>query len=144
MIDDSVSHSAMGAPITGARRVGHLILRYGAMVFGVAVLVQIYLAGAGIFAAAGPVSQASSLDAHRLLGNILAGVAFLLLIAMIVARPRRRVVVTVVALFVLTGVEGLLATAGGTLPYLGALHPVVAVLIVGLTVRTLLLVSRVK
>jgi hypothetical protein len=58
----------------------------------------------------------------------------LLLIATIVARPARRVVITVVVLFVLTAVEGLLAMAGGSAPYVGALHPVVAAAILGLTV----------
>ena len=109
-----------------------MLVRYGAMLFGTGVIVQFYLAGSGIFAATGPVKDASSLDAHRLLGNILAALALLLLIATIVARPARRVMVVVIVLFVLTAVEGFIASAGGSAPYVGALHPVVAAVILGL------------
>ncbi|HEY3606478.1 MAG TPA: DUF6220 domain-containing protein [Pseudonocardiaceae bacterium] len=121
------------APVSGARQVATKIVRYGAMLFGTAVIVQIYLAGSGIFAATGPVNKATSLDPHRTLGNILAVLALLLLIAVIVARPSRRVVVIVIVMFVLTGIEGLLAMAGDGAPYVGALHPVVAVVIMGLS-----------
>jgi mercuric ion transport protein len=121
------------APASGARQVAATIVRYGAMLFGTAVLVQIYLAGSGIFAAKGPVKDATSLDPHRLLGNILSVLALLLLIAVIVARPSRRVVITVIVLFVLTAVEGFVAMAGDGAPYVGALHPVLAVVIMGLT-----------
>jgi hypothetical protein len=121
------------APASGARQVATTIVRYGAMLFGTAVLVQIYLAGSGIFGAKGPVKDASSLDPHRLLGNILSVLALLLLIAVIVARPSRRVVITVIVLFVLTAVEGFVAMAGDGAPYVGALHPVLAVVIMGLT-----------
>ncbi len=124
----SVAHGS--APVSGARWVATTIVRYGAMLFGTAVIVQIYLAGSGIFAATGPVKDAHSLDAHRTLGNILAVLALLLLIAVIVARPSRRVVITVIVLFVLTGSEGFVARAGT--PYVGALHPVIAVAIMAL------------
>jgi hypothetical protein len=132
MIDDTSAPAS--APVSGARRIAGLALRYGAMLFGTAVVVQFYLAGSGIFAATGPVKDATSLAPHRLLGNILAGLALLLLVAAVVARPARRVVITVVVLFVLTAVEGLLASAGGGAPYVGALHPVVAAVILGLAV----------
>jgi hypothetical protein len=128
----SVANDGSAAPVSGARQVATTIVRYGAMLFGTAVIVQIYLAGSGIFAAKGPVKDASSLDPHRTLGNILAVLALLLLIAVIVARPSRRVVITVIVLFVLTGIEGLLAMAGNGAPYVGALHPVIAVVIMGL------------
>jgi hypothetical protein len=122
-----------GAPVSGARQVATTIVRYGAMLFGTVVIVQIYLAGSGIFAAKGPVKDATSLDPHRTLGNILAVLALLLLIAVIVARPSRRVVITVIVLFVLTAVEGVVAMAGDGAPYVGALHPVIAVVIMGLS-----------
>jgi hypothetical protein len=131
---DHGSSGPAGMPTSGVRPAALAVLRYGAMVFGAAVIVQFYLAGSGIFAATGPVKDASSLDPHRTLGNILAGVALLLVIAMIVARPARRVVLTTVVLFVLTGVEGVLATAGSGSPYVGALHPVVAAVILGAAV----------
>jgi hypothetical protein len=127
------STGSPAAPLSGARQVALTIVRYGSMLFGTLVLVQVYLAGSGIFAAKGPVKNATSLDPHRTLGNILAVVALLLLIAVIVARPSRRVVITVIVLFVLTGVEGLIAGAGSSAPYFGALHPVIGVVIMGLS-----------
>jgi hypothetical protein len=130
--ENAASGTASAAPVAGARQVATTIVRYGAMLFGTAVIVQIYLAGSGIFAAKGPVKDASSLDPHKLLGNILAGLALLLLIAVIVARPSRRVVITVIVLFVLTAIEGFVAMAGDGAPYVGALHPVIAVVIMGL------------
>jgi hypothetical protein len=129
--NNAAAGTATAAPVSGARQVATTIVRYGAMLFGTAVIVQIYLAGSGIFAAKGPVKDASSLDPHRLLGNILAVLALLLLIAVIVARPSRRVVITVIVLFVLTAVEGFVAMAGDGAPYVGALHPVLAVVIMG-------------
>jgi len=118
---------------SGARQMAGKLLRYGAMLFGTAVIVQFYLAGSGIFAAKGPVGDASSLDPHRVLGNILAVLALLLLITMIIARPARRVMITVIVLFVLTAVEGLIAGTGDSAPYFAALHPVIAAVILGLT-----------
>ncbi|HWE90166.1 MAG TPA: DUF6220 domain-containing protein [Pseudonocardiaceae bacterium] len=129
--DNRAATAAAPASVSGVRPAALAVLRYGAMLFAAAVVVQFYLAGSGIFAATGPVKDASSLDPHRTLGNILAGVALLLVIAMIIARPARRLVLTVVVLFVLTGVEGLLAGAGSGSPYVGALHPVVAAVILG-------------
>ena len=82
---------------------------------------SLQLRGEYLFAAKGPVKDASSLDPHRLLGNILSVLALLLLIAVIVARPSRRVVITVIVLFVLTAVEGFVAMAGSGSPYVGAL-----------------------
>jgi len=133
---------ATTATPSDVRRVTTMIVRYGAMLFGTVVIVQFYLAGAGIFAATGPVKDASSLDPHRVLGNVLAVLALLLLIATVVARPGRRVMITVIVLFVLTAVEGLLATAGGSAPYVGALHPVVAAVILGLTALVPIWVPR--
>jgi len=118
----------------GARHTALLALRYGAMVFCAAVIVQFYLAGVGIFAATGPVKDAASLDPHRQLGYILAALALLVLIAAIVARPGRQVLGAAIALFVLTGIEGGLASAGPSAPYLGALHPVIAAAILGITI----------
>ncbi|HEX3783040.1 MAG TPA: DUF6220 domain-containing protein [Pseudonocardiaceae bacterium] len=123
-----------GGTPSGLRQGAIAALRYGAMLFGALVIVQIYLAGSGIFAATGPVKLASSLDPHRVLGNVLAVVALLVLIAAIVARPGRRSLITAIVMFVLTGIEGLVAGWGSTSPYLGALHPVIAVVILGLAV----------
>ena len=117
-------------------------LYYGSMVFSVAVVAQFYLAGAGIFRLTGPVRDATSLDPHRILDNILAVLALLLLVLTLVARPGRRMVGTAVALFVLTGVEGLIAGTGDSLPYLAAFHLVIAAAILGAGVNLMLLARR--
>jgi len=126
-------NTADSQPLTGARLGAAQVLRYGGMLFLAGVLVQFYLAGRGIFAATGPVHSADSLDAHRVLGNVLAGLAVVLLIAAAVAHPTRRMVAAAIVLFVLTGLEGVLAGAGTDSPSLaGGLHVVVALLVFGL------------
>jgi hypothetical protein len=118
---------------TTPRRGALQALRISSMVFGTAVIVQIYLAGTGIFGAGlSPIGKASSLDAHRLFGNILGGLALIVLIIAIIARPPARVLIATIVMLVLTGVEGLIAGLGKTSAYLAAFHPVVAVIILGL------------
>jgi hypothetical protein len=124
--------SEQTSQVTTPRRGALQALRIGSMVFGTVVLVQFYLAGSGIFAATGPVKDASSLDPHRLLGNILAGLALIVLVIAIVARPPARILIAAIVMLVLTGVEGLIAGLGDTSAYLAALHPVVAAVILGL------------
>jgi hypothetical protein len=124
--------SEQTSQVTTPRRGTLQALRIGSMVFGTVVLVQFYLAGSGIFAATGPVKDASSLDPHRLLGNILAGLALIVLVIAIVARPPARILIAAIVMLVLTGVEGLIAGLGDTSAYLAALHPVVAAVILGL------------
>lgn len=119
--------------VTTPRRGPLQALRISSMVFGTAVLVQFYLAGTGIFGAGlNPIWKASSLDAHRMFGNILAGLALIVLIIAIIARPPARILIATIAMLVLTGVEGLIAGLGTTSSYLAALHPVVAAVILGL------------
>lgn len=131
-----------GTVRSGASRPLLSVLYYGSMVFVAAVVVQFYLAGAGIFRVTGPVKDATSLDPHRLLGNILAVLALLLLVVTLIARPNRRMVGTSIALFVLTAVEGLLAGTGDSLPYLAAFHVVVAAAILGAGISLLLSARR--
>lgn len=118
------------------------VLYYSSMVFVAAVVVQFYLAGAGIFRVTGPVHDATSLDPHRLLGNILAVLALLLLVVTLIARPNRRMVGTSIALFVLTAGEGFLAGTGDSLPYLAAFHLVVAAAILGAGINLLMSARR--
>ena len=118
---------------TTPRRGALQALRIGSMVFGTAVVVQFYLAGTGIFGAGlNPIWKASSLDAHRLFGNILAALAVVVLIIAIIARPPARILIATIAMLVLTGVEGLVAGLGRTSAYLAAFHPVLAAVILGL------------
>jgi len=83
------------------------IVRYGAMLFGTACAVQIYLAGLGHLRRQGAGQGRGPVLIRTAAGNILSGLALLLLIAVIVARPSRRVVITVIVLFVLTAGRGI-------------------------------------
>jgi hypothetical protein len=98
--------------------------------FVLAVVVQFYVAGAGVFRAHGPgkAVDSSAFDPHRALGDVLIILSALVLLAALVARNGRwmfalaLVVLMVVALFVAH------ASSWG-----GAFHPVIGLLIFGLS-----------
>jgi NAD/NADP transhydrogenase beta subunit len=97
--------------------------------FVLGVVVQFYLAGAGVFRAhGGKAVDSSAFDPHRVLGDVLIILSVLVLLAALAARNGRwmftlaLVVLMVVALFVAH------ASSWG-----GAFHPVVGLLIFGLS-----------
>jgi len=100
------------------------------------VVVQFFLVGWGLFGmdAGSTVENAKSLDAHRGLGWILSdfgGILFLVLTLLAWVRPLRiRVLYLVLA--VLTFFQGELAAAGVDHRALGMLHPVNALLVLGI------------
>lgn len=110
-----------------------------------AVVAEIFLAGLGVFRAMPgdntPISHKAfdaKFDTHAALGGVLAGGSLLLLIVILVARPRLRWIGATVGLAVLTVVQGALAGAGDNAPVAGAFHAINAVVIFGLsTVLTL-------
>jgi heme A synthase len=93
-----------------------------ALLFQVAVVVQFFLAGLGSFGA-------ESFDAHKGLGNALGLVGLVLLI--LAAVGRREALPASALLFVLLIVQGILGSAGSDVGFLGGLHPVNALLILG-------------
>jgi Family of unknown function (DUF6220) len=108
---------------------GRIIYRYLTALFVIDVLLQFFLAGAGVFSA-GPGTAArdsSSLDPHRFNGMIVMLLAVALLIAAIVARNGRWK--WALALLVLTLLQPVLAIAGAA----GGLHVLNAavILVVG-------------
>ena len=111
-------------------------LRYLTVVFVLGVVVQFFLVGWGLFGmdAGSTVENAKSLDAHRGLGWILSdfgGILFLVLTLLAWVRPLRiRVLYLVLA--VLTFFQGELAAAGVDHRALGMLHPVNALLVLGI------------
>jgi Family of unknown function (DUF6220) len=111
---------------------GRIIYRYLTALFVVDVLLQFFLAGAGVFSAAPGTAarDSTALDPHRFNGMIVMLLALLLLIAALVARNDRWK--WALALFVLTLLQPALAIAGAA----GGLHVLnaVAILIVGGTV----------
>jgi hypothetical protein len=109
--------------------------------FAVAVVVEFFLAGLGVFRAMpgdrAPVSHeafSGKFDPHAALGWVLGGGSLLLLIVVLVAWAGPRLIGATFALAVLTFIQGLLASAGDNAPVAGAFHVVNALLILGLAV----------
>ena len=100
-------------------------------IYFVAVVIQLFLAGYGVFFGGDLFSSHNThLEPHRMLGNTLGLVALLVLVAAAFTRRRNFVVVAVV-LFLMTGVTGAFASAGQNTPALGGVHVLLAAAIVG-------------
>jgi Family of unknown function (DUF6220) len=110
---------------------------YGAlaMLWAIAVVVQVFLAGLGIFGA-------TSYDAHTSFGGILHGITALLVILAIAGPRTGRDIGMAVALLVLVTVQIALVGARDSAPGLAALHPVLALVAMGLAVHMGLHVLR--
>ncbi len=107
-----------------ARRALDLAYGYLAAFFVLGVLIQVYLAGLGIFGINAPtVANATSLNPHREWGVVLMIVAIVLLILALAAwRSRGTVIGTLVlAVLVIVAQTGL-AVAGDSNKWIGGLH----------------------
>jgi hypothetical protein len=116
---------AAGQQSRGGVRRG-LDVGYGYLMalFVLGVLVQMFLAGVGVFGInARKVANASSLDPHRALGSVLMVVAIVLLILALAAWHSRGTVIGtfVLALLVVVAQSGL-AAAGENNKWIGGLH----------------------
>lgn len=105
-----------------------------------AVVVEIFLAGLGIFRTMPGEDKSVShqtiedkFHAHAGLGDFLAGASLLLLILILIAWPGRRSIGATLALAALTFVQGILGGTGDSAPVAGAFHAVNAFLILGLS-----------
>jgi hypothetical protein len=116
------------------------VYRFWISIVAVAVLVQIAFAGYGAFYATEKVHDATidestfedGFGLHLGLGYlILLGVLLAVIIALL-ARPGKRTVLLTVGALGLMILQVLLAWTGGTIPAIGALHAVNALLIAGL------------
>lgn len=111
--------------LTGYRRKADIGLVYTAMLFALLGLVQIFLAGAGVFG--------HDFDMHVTMGRILSAVALLVLVLALVARPSKSAAVGAVVLVILAvGATSALANLGWGSAWLGGLHAlsgIVAVII---------------
>jgi uncharacterized protein DUF6220 len=102
--------------------------RYLTAILVVDVLVQFFLAGAGVFRADGGVARESSaFDPHRANGTVIQLIALLVLLSAIAARNGRWRVA--LAVFVLSIVQIFLAIGG----WAGGLHPLGGLVILGLS-----------
>ena len=118
--------------MAGVRRVTRSMLRYWVPLYVVAVVLQIYFAGEGIFGAGSEtIDDANSLELHRGFGWIIAqpiGLLFLIT-ALLAWLPDKRQRYMTIALPILLFVQSILPSAGR---WVAALHPVNAVVILGL------------
>jgi hypothetical protein len=119
--------------MAGARRGATAVLRYYVPLFVLAVVVQIFLAGEGIFGIKGgaKLDDQKVLDPHRGLGFILAEPAalILLILALLAWFPDRRMRWISIVLPFLIFAQDPLAWGGR---WTGALHPLNAFLVLGL------------
>ena len=121
-------NAATCAASFGIMQIARIIYRYLTAVLIADVLLQFFLAGAGVFSA-GPGTAArdsAALDPHRTNGAVVMGLALLLLVAALVARNGRWKWALV--LLVLTLLQPVLAIAGAA----GGLHVLGAVAILAI------------
>ena len=119
--------------MAGVRRVARAIMKYYVPLFVVAIIVQIFLAGEGIFGIKeGPaLDDQKTLDAHRGLGFILTlpAAVLLLIFALLAWFPDKRMRWVSIVLPFLIFAQQLLAEAGR---WGGAFHPLNAFLVLAL------------
>ena len=126
------------------RRVGRSVLKWFSGLYVVLIIVQVFLAGEGIFglynikhsddcdkAGAQCIANSKTLDPHRALGFFLTlpGALLFLIVALVAWLPDKRARVISIAVPILTFVQMILPGLGR---WGGAFHPLNAILILGL------------
>jgi hypothetical protein len=118
--------------MAGVRRVTRSILRYAYPLYVVAIILQVYFAGEGIFGAGdSSIEDANSLDLHRGFGWFIAQpIALLVLIVTLLAwLPDKRLRVLSILFPILLIVQSILPEAGR---WVAGLHAVNAFVVLGL------------
>jgi hypothetical protein len=119
---------------TGLRRAAQTGYRWLLLAFLVLGAVQIFLAGLGAFRIDNlGVSGDTAFAPHRAVGFTMAGVALLILVLALIARPGVRAVVGSVLLFLLAVlVQSLLASLADNTVWFGGLHALDGLAILGI------------
>ena len=122
------------APLTGLRRGAFLGYRWTLLVFLLAGVAQIFLAGLGAFRLQDQAGAGDSAFApHRALGFSMGAVALLILVLAVIARPGARAIAGSAVLVLLTGLmQSLLAGFAEDHVAFGALHALDGLLILGI------------
>jgi len=122
--------------LTGWRSGVDRAYAYLAGLFVIALLVQVFLAGVGVFGDhARKVANATSLDPHRALGSVLGMVAIVLFLVALAARASRLTVVGAFLVALLTLVaQNALASGGDSNKWIGGLHAFDGMLILLLSI----------
>lgn len=107
------------------------ITRILAMTTGTLVVVQFALAGFGAFDA---FQKQHGFKPHEVLGDIIGGFTVLVLIAAFIARANNRMLIQASLLFIMAApLQQVLASVGKDHPWVGAIHALVGVFILGAT-----------
>ena len=99
-----------------------------ARIFLAGLLLQFYLASTAIFGA-------GSFQPHRILGAALTMIVFLFPVLALAGRLGRQRIVLSILLVVLTIVQMMLPSLRGAAPWIAALHPVNALVLMGISAR---------
>jgi hypothetical protein len=127
--------SETSAPeVSGARRGADTVFAYLAALLLLGIIVQFFLAGLGTFDLhTQTLEKSDGFEPHEALGHILAGVSLLMLIAALVARTSKFAIWGSLALVVLIEVvQVVLAANGKDHAWVGGLHALDGVIILGL------------
>ena len=129
-----MSEPTSGSTLGGARAGADTVFAYLAALLVLGILVQFFLAGLGVFQIAGhnDLDKVKGLDPHRALGHILTGVAILMLVAALIARTGKAKIWGSLAVALLIElVQAATAGSGTDHHWLGGLHALDAVIILG-------------
>jgi carbon starvation protein CstA len=122
--------------VTALRRGAFLGYRWLLLAFLLVGVVQIFLAGLGVFRLQGQGLAAagdSAFGPHRTLGFTMAGIALLVLVLAVIARPGTRAIIGAAVLVVLTSLmQSLLAGLADDHAVYGGLHALDGLLILGI------------
>ncbi len=122
--------------LTGLRRGALIGYRWLLLAFLLLGVVQIFLAGLGVFDLHGQELGApgeTAFDPHRNLGFALSGLALIILVLALIARPDARSIILSAVLFLLAAlVQSILAGLGDDTPFFGGLHALDGLAILGI------------
>jgi hypothetical protein len=136
--DHAVAAAAPGTTtrVMSFRRGAFRAYRWALLAFLLAGVVQIFLAGLGVFRLQGEGLAAGGDTAfapHRALGFTMAGIALLILVLAVIARPGARAVILSAVLVLLTSLmQSLLAGLADSHAVYGALHALDGLAILGI------------
>lgn len=116
----------------GVRKVAYQLYRVLIALIAIGCVVQIYLAGRGVFGIHGAASldNQKSLDAHRALGDVISVVAVITFLLALLVWNKRLIVWTLVLAVLAVFVQH--ATALPKHPWVSGIHPVTGVAILGI------------
>jgi hypothetical protein len=132
----SVDTTTTTTTYSGLRRGALIGYRWGLLAFLLLGVVQIFLAGLGIFSLHGQELGATgetAFNPHRSLGFGMGGLALIILILALIARPGARSIVLAVVMFLLAFLaQSILGGLGEDTPVFGGLHALDGLAILGI------------